>query len=56
MKPDAAREINLVVANPQNGMVRLLLTIEGKSESFVIAKHVAAHAVAQITAALSKSA
>lgn len=50
------REIGLSVVTTRAGVLRIMFTIDGKPESFRIARHVAASLVAEIANGLAKSA
>lgn len=49
------REINMITAMPENGMLRLLVTVDGKVQEYMISRHAAASAVERITKALAQS-
>lgn len=51
-----AREIGMIVASPQNGMIRLSVIVDGQTELFVISRTAAASAAGRIAEALAKSA
>jgi len=48
------KEIHLAVARPENGMVRVNLVIDGKTEEFVVSRTAAANLVANIAKALAE--
>jgi hypothetical protein len=53
---DDEREIGLAVVTTRGGILRVMLTVDGKLESFRMARHVAASLVAEIANVLAKSA
>lgn len=48
------REINLITAAPENGMLRLNIVVDGRTEVYVIPRHAAAGAIGRIAEALAK--
>lgn len=52
-RPLPSRTVQLAIASPVDGLLRLSLTIDGKTEEFVIARHVAASMIGYIAKALA---
>lgn len=50
------KEIGLAVVMPENGTLRCMLTVDGKTETFRVSRRVAASLVGEIAVALAKSA
>ncbi len=51
---DDHKEINLLTAQPRGEMLEVVMTIDGRTEKFVIARHTAASAIGYLAGALSK--
>lgn len=54
-RPLPSRTVQLAIASPVGELLRLNLTIDGKTEEFTIARHVAASMIGYVAKALAEN-